>query len=142
MADTDGPLKRLVSTFSTDFASWLLKAEMREARPLNVELPGETLAVDQVFHITLADGRETLLHIEFQGCSSRAPMRWRVLEYMVRLVVNYRIELLSVVISVGYGVGAQDTGQYQVKSPTRRRCCPRWSHAYSRSRMLSAGSSS
>jgi hypothetical protein len=118
MADTDGPLKRLVSTFSTDFAAWLLKAEVREARPLNVELPGETLAVDQVFHITLADGRESLLHIEFQGRSSRAPMRWRVLEYMVRLAVNYRLELLSVVIYVGYGVGAQDTGQYQVQSPT------------------------
>jgi hypothetical protein len=118
MADTDGPLKRLVSTFSTDFAAWLLKAEVREARPLNVELPGETLAVDQVFHITLADGREALLHIEFQGRSSRAPMRWRVLEYMVRLAVNYRLELLSVVIYVGYGVGAQDTGQYEVKSPT------------------------
>ena len=29
MADTDGPLKRLVSTFSTDFAAWLLNAEVR-----------------------------------------------------------------------------------------------------------------
>ena len=64
--------------------------------------PGETLAVDQVFHITLADGREALLHIEFQGRSSRAPMRWRVLEYMVRLAVNYRLRLLSVVIYVGW----------------------------------------
>jgi hypothetical protein len=32
MASTDSPLKRLVSTFITDFAAWLLKAQVREAR--------------------------------------------------------------------------------------------------------------
>lgn len=117
MAETDGPLKRLISTFSIDFAAWLLHADVREARPLNVELSTEALAVDQVFHVTLADGRETLLHIEFQGRSSRRPMRWRVLEYMARLAVTYRLALLSVVIYLGQGVGEQDTGQYQVESP-------------------------
>ena len=117
MAETDGPLKRLISTFSIDFAAWLLHADVREARPLNVELSTEALAVDQVFHVTLADGRETLLHIEFQGRSSRRPMRWRVLEYMARLAVTYRLPLLSVVIYIGQGVGEQDTGQYQVESP-------------------------
>lgn len=118
MAATDGPLKRLVSMFSSDFAAWLLHADVREVRPLNVELAAETLAVDQVFHVTLADGRETLLHIEFQGRGSRAPMRWRVLEYMARLAVTYRLALLSVVIYVGRGVGEQDTGNYQIQSPT------------------------
>lgn len=70
-----------------------------------------------MFHVTLADGRETLLHIEFQGRSSRRPMRWRVLEYMARLAVTYRLPLLSVVIYLGQGVGEQDTCQYQVDSP-------------------------
>jgi len=67
MAPIDSLLKRLVSAFIMDFASWLLKADVQEARPLNIELPTETLAVDQVFHITLTDGRALLLHIEFQG---------------------------------------------------------------------------
>jgi len=74
MASTDSPLKRLVSTFITDFAAWLLKAQGQEASPLNIELPGETLAVDQVFRVMLADGREVVLHIEFQGRRSHPPM--------------------------------------------------------------------
>ena len=72
MADTDSPLKQLVSAFITDFAAWLL-AEVRSP-PLNVELPAETLAADQVFQVTLADGRTLVLHIEFQGRTSQH--RW------------------------------------------------------------------
>ncbi len=71
MADTDSPLKQLFSAFITDFAAWLLQAEVREAHPLNIALPAETLAADQVFHVTLADGRTLVLHIEFQGRTSR-----------------------------------------------------------------------
>ena len=118
MASTDSPLKRLVSTFITDFAAWLLKAQVREARPLNIELPGETLAVDQVFRVVLADGRQVILHIEFQGRRSYPPMPWRMLEYISRLAGAYRLELLSVVFYVGRGAGADDTGHHQVQSPT------------------------
>ena len=118
MASTDSPLKRLVSTFITDFAAWLLKTQVREARPLNIELPGETLAVDQVFRVVLADGRQVILHIEFQGRRSHPPMPWRMLEYISRLARTYRLELLSVVFYVGRGAGADDTGHHQVQSPT------------------------
>jgi hypothetical protein len=118
MASTDSPLKRLVSTFITDFAAWLLKAQVREARPLNIELPGEILAVDQVFRVVLADGRQVILHIEFQGRRSHPPMPWRMLEYISRLAGTYRLELLSVVFYVGRGAGADDTGHHQVQSPT------------------------
>ncbi|HEY7496665.1 MAG TPA: hypothetical protein VIH59_36865 [Candidatus Tectomicrobia bacterium] len=98
MADTDSPLKQLVSVFITDFAAWLLQAEVREAHPLNVEWPAETLATDQVFHITLADGRTLVLHIAFQGRTSHQPMEWRMLEYMVRLAHAHQLDLWSVVI--------------------------------------------
>ena len=118
MASTDSPLKRLVSTFITDFAAWLLKAQVREARPLNIELPGEILAVDQVFRVVLADGRQVILHIEFQGRRSHPPMPWRMLEYISRLAGTYRLELLSVVFYVGRGAGVGDTGHHQVQSPT------------------------
>jgi hypothetical protein len=118
MASTDSPLKRLVSTFITGFAAWLLKTQVREVRPLNIELPGETLAVDQVFRVVLADGRQVILHIEFQGRRSHPPMPWRMLEYISRLAGTYRLELLSVVFYVGRGAGADDTGHHQVQSPT------------------------
>jgi predicted ATPase len=48
---TGSPLKQLFSAFITDFAAWLLQADMRDAYPLNIELLAETLAADQIFHV-------------------------------------------------------------------------------------------
>ena len=123
MADTDSPLKQLVSAFITDFAAWLLQAEVRAAHPLNVELPAETLAADQVFQVTLADGRTLVLHIEFQGRTSHAPMEWRMLEYIVRLAHTYRLDLWSVVIYVGRGAGPEIPAPIRSMAGMAR---PRW----------------
>ena len=117
MAATDHPLKRLVSTFITEFAAWLLSTPVRAARPLNVELPADILITDQVFQVTLDDGRELVLHIEFQGRRSQPPMPWRMLEYMQRLATFYRSPLWSVVFYVGAGAGVDDTGHYTVSGP-------------------------
>jgi hypothetical protein len=103
-----------VSTFILDFASWLLGTAVQVARPLSSELPAATVAVDQVFQVTLTDGRTLLLHIEFQGRRSQVPMPWRMLEYMARLAYTYHLELESVVLYIGRGAGADDTGLYQV----------------------------
>jgi hypothetical protein len=46
MAVTDHPLKRLVSLFIDDFATWLLNCPVRETQPLNVELAADILATD------------------------------------------------------------------------------------------------
>jgi len=117
MADTDSPLKQLFSAFISDFAAWLLQADVRDAHPLNIELPAEMLAADQVFHVTLADESTLVLHIEFQGRTSHQPMEWRMLEYMTRLAYTHRLNLRSVVIYIGRGAGAGDTGHYQVNGP-------------------------
>ncbi|MEM7128859.1 MAG: hypothetical protein AAF702_21170 [Chloroflexota bacterium] len=118
MADTDNPLKLLVRFCIRDFAEWLLDSEVRHAHTLNIELTAEPTFVDQLFHVTLMDGRSTMLHIEFQGRSSRSPMRWRMLEYMSRLANNERdLDLCSVVFYVGEGVGAKDTGEHSVRGP-------------------------
>ncbi len=61
------------------------------------------------------DGREVLLHIEFQGPRSREPMPWRMLTYMPRLVRTYRRPLCSVVLYVGRGAGVRDSGSHQVE---------------------------
>lgn len=117
MAATDHPLKRLVSSFITEFASWLLSTPVRVARPLNVELPADILTTDQVFQVTLDNGRELVLHIEFQGRRSQPPMQWRMLEYMQRLATAYRLPLWSVVFYVGAGAGVDDTGHHTVSGP-------------------------
>jgi predicted transposase YdaD len=114
MAETDSPLKRLVQFFITDFAAWLLQTPVREVFPLNVELPTATLAVDQAFRVTLGNGQALLLHIEFQGRSSRPPLPWRMLEYMARLAYTHRLAMRSVVFYVGHGAGADDPGHHQV----------------------------
>ena len=49
------------------------------------DIPGLTadiLAADQVFRVTLADGRDLVLRVEFQGRRSHPPMPWRMLGYM------------------------------------------------------------
>jgi hypothetical protein len=48
MAATDHPLKRLVSTFIGDFATWILNSPVRETHPLNVELPAVVARLRQV----------------------------------------------------------------------------------------------
>lgn len=76
MAETDDPLKRLFQTSSKDVAAWLLETEVIEAQTVNIELPGgEPVRADQLFRVVLASGRSALLHIEFQGRSSRKPMK-------------------------------------------------------------------
>jgi predicted transposase YdaD len=114
MAETDSLLKRLISTFILDFATWLLGTAVQTARPLQSELPGTTVAVDQVFQVTLANDRELLLHLEFQGRRSHGPMQRRMLEYMSRLAHIHRLDLESMVLYIGRGAGADDTGIYQV----------------------------
>jgi predicted transposase YdaD len=41
-------------------------------------------------------------------------MQWRMLEYMPRLASTYRLDLESVVLYIGRGAGADDTGLYEV----------------------------
>lgn len=117
MAETDSPLKLLVSEGILDFAAWLLHADVQDAQPLNVELPGENLTVDLAYRIRLRDARETLLHLEFQGPRSREPMWWRMLTYMPRLARLYRLPLCSVVLYVGRGAGTDDQGSHEVLGP-------------------------
>ncbi len=120
MAKTDNPLKQLVNAFITDFVTWLLGVEATQAVARNIELPTSPDAVqpDQVFHVTLADGREVIFHIEFQGRTTHKPMPLRMLDYMARMTDAYRdMDIYHVVLYVGRGAGRHDTGQHQVTAP-------------------------
>jgi hypothetical protein len=120
MAKTDNPLKQLVTAFIGEFASWLLGADVQEATARTTELPPRTDPVqpDQVFLVTLADGRQVVLHIEFQGRTSHKPMPLRMLDYLARLAEVYRdMPIYSVVFYVGQGAGQHDTGLHQIAAP-------------------------
>lgn len=117
MAQIDSPLKDLVESCITDFAAWLLNAEVIAADALNVEFPGQDARVDWLFRVLLADGRKVILHTEFQGRSSQEPIRFRMLDYITRIVRTERErQLHSVVFYIGEGVGTLDSGDHQVDS--------------------------
>jgi len=117
MAETDNPLKRLFSDFSTDFAIWLLGDQISSVRPTNIALlpSEEEIRADEIFDVTLTDGRILNLHIDFQGIRSHRPMRWRVLDYISRIAETYHRDVCSVVIYVGNGAGNDDKGRHQIK---------------------------
>jgi predicted transposase YdaD len=117
MPETDNPLKRLFSDFSTDFAIWLLGDQVLSVRPTNIALlpSEEEIRADEIFDVTLTDGRILNLHIDFQGIRSHRPMRWRVLDYISRIAETYRRDVCSVVIYVGQGAGNNDKGRHQIK---------------------------
>lgn len=120
MPQTDTPFKLLVSEFAPDFAAWLLdvdEADVRRVQPLNIELPAGAVRTDTAFRVTLADGRVTLLHIEFQGRRSERPMPLRMLDYLSRLAQQESGYLCSAVFYVGDGAGAGDEGTHRVDCP-------------------------
>ena len=86
-------------------------------RPTNIALlpSEEEIRADEIFDVTLNDGRILNLHIDFQGIRSHRPMRWRVLDYISRIAETYHRDVCSVVIYVGKGAGNDDKGRHQVK---------------------------
>ena len=120
MTDTDNPLKSLILTYKETFAEWLLGKRLRSVRTLTIELPASRQRSDLLFEAVSEDGNVGLLHIELQGKRSAAPMPWRMLDYMSRTARHEwgrrapqgSLSLQSVVLYVGAGAGAGDTGEY------------------------------
>lgn len=109
----DTILKQRVAGDAPAFAAWLLNADVSIVEALSIELVSDPIRADTVFRVQRADGETVLLHIEFQRRSSRPPMHWRMIEYMVRLAQQHRLPLQSAVLYLDYGAGSQDTGQHQ-----------------------------
>ncbi|CAN5864800.1 hypothetical protein BH10CHL1_BH10CHL1_29930 [soil metagenome] len=68
MAATDSPLKQLVEACIMDFATWLLDSAVIDAQPLNMELLAQTVRVDQLYRVTLANNRVSNCILNFRGC--------------------------------------------------------------------------
>jgi len=74
MASTDSPLKIFTRHFIKDVAAWLLQRTVLAAKELTTELASEPLYADLLFELTLDDGQDVILHLEFQGRSSKPSM--------------------------------------------------------------------
>lgn len=125
MSATDHPLKQLVTAFIFDFARWLLQMDIQEVTSRNIELhpPSDPIFSDQIFLVKLADGRTVILHIEFQGKQTHRPMRFRLLDYLSRIVLTYPDAMvMSVVLYVGHGAGEKDSGEYRILQPDGTPC--------------------
>ncbi|MFV9507915.1 MAG: hypothetical protein AB4911_25485 [Oscillochloridaceae bacterium umkhey_bin13] len=62
----------------------------------------DPLDSDLVLFVTLDDGHEVILHLEFQGPGSKKPMPLRMLDYQTRLAMIYRdLPITSVVWYLG-----------------------------------------
>ena len=68
-------------------AIWLLGDQVSSVRPTNIALlpSEEEIRADDIFDVTLTDGRILNWHIDFKGIRSHRPMRWRVLDYISRI---------------------------------------------------------
>ncbi len=113
MAKTDNPLKRLFMAKDENLTTWLLGQPILKIKSENIELPVSTLRTDQVYEVTLADGKEIILHCEFEAGSSTEVMSWRMEEYMHRIARRFKKEIYSVVIYL-QGKGKGDTGVYKL----------------------------
>ncbi len=118
MGETDHPLKRLVLDNKEDFAAWLLGDDVQIMQVTSVggELTADPdpIDTDLLLLVTLKDGTQLLLHIEFQAPGSRKPMPLRMLDYLSRIVQGYRgIRIESVVIYLARA-GRNDTGRHAI----------------------------
>ncbi len=116
MAQTDSPLKLYLRHNVKEIASWLLNEQVVSAQHHPLKLVRAKFAVDSAYFVQLADGRQCLLHVEFQGRRTQSPMPRRELNYLTLLTLEneWPITIESFVIYVEKGAGKNDTGDYKI----------------------------
>ena len=114
--ELDNPFKQWSEGYIEDITAWLLDKNVRSVTSRNVEIPQTTKAMDNVFEVVLEDGMHFLLHLEFQGRSTKIPMRFRMLMYLGYIVSSHRLPVYSVVIYTGDRTGARDLGIHEAPS--------------------------
>lgn len=91
----DNVCKLLAEKYPDDFARWLITVES-PVKVLKTELSIEPIRADSV---TFLQTTNRILHIEFQtSTKSKPPIPFRMLDYFVRLVKQYKLSVTQVVI--------------------------------------------
>jgi len=92
----DDTMKRLVRENPQHFVRWLLKgAQFKDF--LSIELKSWTIEADALLCVALANGKELLLHIEFQSTDD-TNMAQRLLEYNILATHEHKKNVYSCVI--------------------------------------------
>ncbi len=92
----DNICKVLAEKYPTEFVNWLLGEQQTTVKVLKTELSLEPIRADSVTFLQTAN---QILHIEFQTRTiSNPPLPFRVLDYYVRLIRQYKVPVTQVVI--------------------------------------------
>lgn len=92
----DNICKLIAETNPLEFARWLLPVEPKQVKVLKTELSIEPIRADSVIFLQTEN---RILHIEFQTKTTSKPsIPFRMLDYSVRLIRQYGIPVVQVVI--------------------------------------------
>ena len=122
MAKFDTVSKHLIQTYPQDIVRFAFgRDDVEVAEILETEQPTvETRITDSLFRVRI-DGREALVHIEFQTTDSMdTPMSLRMAAYIIRLMQQYGLPVYSFVIYLRPNAGRRDEGYYSQELPGHR----------------------
>ncbi|MGF1675742.1 MAG: Rpn family recombination-promoting nuclease/putative transposase [Rivularia sp. (in: cyanobacteria)] len=92
----DNICKLIAEKYPLEFARWLLPVEPRQIKVLKTELSIEPIRADSLIFLQTEN---RILHIEFQTITTSTPsIPFRMLDYSVRLIRQYGIPVVQVVI--------------------------------------------
>ena len=121
MAKYDTVSKYLIQTYTGDIARFTLGREDVEVLELldTAQPSPQTLRTDSLIRVRL-DGREVLLHTEFQTNDSRPPMPRRMAAYIGYLIEHHGLWVCSTVVYLRPDAGLRDPGYYRQELPGHR----------------------
>lgn len=116
MANVDTITKTHARTHPMDFVNLCFKSEQQNVTILEIIAPEqptiEMHQADMLIKVEL-DGKEVLVHFEFQTTDSYNPeMALRMAGYIIRTVETYRLPVYSSVIYLRPDAGRNDPGHY------------------------------
>ena len=119
MAQYDAVSKYVVQAHPEDFIRFILEQDNIVVRAvLDTEQPTvEARQADSLIRVQIA-GEDALVHTEFQTTDSTNPaMRYRMIDYIGRIIGRYRLPVYSNVIYLRPGAGRSDKGYYVQELP-------------------------
>ena len=122
MAEFDAISKHLIQSYPDDFAGFALGREDVEVlEVIDTEQPTVSARhADSLIRVRI-DGREALVHNEFQTTdSTNPPMPRRMAGYIGRAIERHGVAVYSSVIYLRPDAGKRDPGQYLQSHPVHR----------------------
>ncbi len=121
MAEFDAISKHLIQSYPGDFAGFTLgRDDVEVLDVIDTEQPTVTARQTDSLIRVRVDGREALVHNEFQTTDSGQPMPRRMAGYVGRAIERYGVPVYSSVIYLRPEAGRRDPGQYLQSQPGHR----------------------